>query len=30
MPTPDNGPAQGAVDLISNLRQLNGTFAARE
>ncbi|MCZ4268170.1 MurR/RpiR family transcriptional regulator [Rhodobacteraceae bacterium G21628-S1] len=30
MPTPDNGPTQGAVDLISNLRQLNGTFAARE
>ncbi|WP_065333283.1 MurR/RpiR family transcriptional regulator [Tritonibacter mobilis] len=30
MQTPDNGPAQGAVDLISNLRQLNGTFAARE
>lgn len=30
MPTPDNGPAQGAVDLISNLRQLNGSFAARE
>ncbi len=26
----ETGPAQGAVDLISNLRQLHGSFAARE
>lgn len=26
----ETGPAQGAVDLISNLRQLSGSFAARE
>jgi len=30
MSTVESGPAQGAVDLISNLRQLNGSFAARE
>jgi DNA-binding MurR/RpiR family transcriptional regulator len=27
---PENSPTQGAVDLISNLRELNGSFAARE
>ena len=30
MPTVRSSPAQGAVDLISNLRQLHGQFAARE
>jgi len=30
MPTVESSPAQGAVDLISNLRQLHGQFAARE